>query len=463
MQPSDTSNKLTVFFALQFAKLQAFWMTIRLHSGDIASIIAGSTVILLEILSLGPSETSYQLVGFAAALAIAIPIIRILAVFSHNRDRFYAYRSEQSRKQMLDKLQLSPVYLQNGYEHRVFECNGFNEHYVESDVVNRFLFNGSTNPEIGVPLAQCSGRYRMPIEVRAMSFSILARFFKHNGDRLIHNGKLLRMATDILPYEEKFESVEVQMSRYYEGQATNEIVFQLIPDRDSLNKCFYGGTLLLDHENQLIELWDSRCANFIGASTIVITSNSKILLGKQGARALANRDRLAPSGSGSVDYRDYRKAKQEARKEGRLPTLQEVVIRAAHREFREECAIKKLVCEMSTVVIGYARLLERGGKPDFFCLTFINKPSDELLSNFNSKLAPIEKGVAERPEPITLSSDSSISQVLSEEIDRRQRAKRGAASIQLKLCADQIRVLESTSDGGSYLQKLRERYITDVD
>jgi hypothetical protein len=70
-----------------------------------------------------------------------------------------------------------------------------------------------------------------------------------------------------------------------------------------------------------------------------------------------NGDRMAPSGSGSTDWADY------ARKD----TYGDMVIKTMERELREECSLSTKI-KMQT----HARLLERGGKPDFFGVTRVD-------------------------------------------------------------------------------------------
>ena len=78
-----------------------------------------------------------------------------------------------------------------------------------------------------------------------------------------------------------------------------------------------------------------------------------------------------PSGSGSMDYADY------------MPDMdfRNIIIKAAEREFIEEANIKKLETKMNitvtlnTEVISFYRDMERGGKPEFCCVTYINQNS----------------------------------------------------------------------------------------
>ena len=94
--------------------------------------------------------------------------------------------------------------------------------------------------------------------------------------------------------------------------------------------------------------------NYIGASTIVITKDNCLIIGKQGDYSRANAGRYAPSGSGSVNYSDLKLSND----------FNSIIINAMEREFCEENNYSSNN-KIKTIIIGYARLLERGGKPDF--------------------------------------------------------------------------------------------------
>ena len=85
-------------------------------------------------------------------------------------------------------------------------------------------------------------------------------------------------------------------------------------------------------------------------------------------------DELAPSGSGGADWHDL----------DLIPvSLQEFVIRASEREFCEECGLGnpnllRAAGKLQSRVIGFARVIERGGKPEFFCVTLYDGPSTDM-------------------------------------------------------------------------------------
>ena len=116
------------------------------------------------------------------------------------------------------------------------------------------------------------------------------------------------------------------------------------------------------------------CSNHIGASTIVVTKDSRIPIGKQTKDSIGSPGRWAPTGSGSVDYDDLDKIGY-FRPESRC-TAGELIVKAMEREVEEESNI--LSNMMNTFIIGYCNLLHRGAKPEFFGISFTEMRSSDV-------------------------------------------------------------------------------------
>ncbi len=72
-----------------------------------------------------------------------------------------------------------------------------------------------------------------------------------------------------------------------------------------------------------------------------------------------------PSGSGSINASDLRS------------NLDDTAVENMNRELREECGIAKKT-KIETKLIAYGRFVNRGMKPDFFRVSFIDCTKDEL-------------------------------------------------------------------------------------
>ncbi len=324
--------------------------------------------------------------------------------FSIIQDNYY-------KDKVIDKMQLSEKQVVNGYSVKSF-FNGANEEkYVMSDAVNVKLIDGP-----GIKVNKLSYKFQLADEIKQYVPSILKRNFM--SDKLIFNGELVRMASDL--YLDS-DSINIQNVLYFDGQCTNEIVYKQIKSNYSLSPPFLGDCMLFDNDSILYDLNFSSCANYIGASTLAITKDNYIVIGQQGVFSRSNAGRYAPSGSGSVNYSDLKYSNN----------FNSLIINAMEREFCEEnyYSLDKRD-KIRTIAVGYVRLLERGGKPDFFGISFI----DEYSYNLKSGIKQLELGLVENNLMLPVKDGLGIGQTLmsfcNENINERK------ISIQLMIIAE---------------------------
>ena len=324
--------------------------------------------------------------------------------FSIIHDNYY-------KNEVTNKIRLSERQVDNGYAIRFF-YNGLNqEKYIISDDINVKLIEGEV-----ININNLKYKFRLADEIKQYVPCVLKRSFM--SEKVIFNGKLVRMASELCLDS---DSVSVQDVRYFDGQCSNEIVYKKIKSNCSLGLPFSGECLLYDDANVLYDLGYSSCAKYIGASTLVITKDNYIVIGKQDLFSKSNAGRYAPSGSGSVNYKDLKSSKD----------FNSLIINAMEREFCEEshyCLDKK--DKMTSVIIGYARLLERGGKPDFFGISFI----DEYSYNLENEVKQLERGLAEKNFMLQIYDGMRIGQTLFGFCNRNIGKRK--ISIQLMIIAE---------------------------
>lgn len=198
---------------------------------------------------------------------------------------------------------------------------------------------------------------------------------------IVFDADKIRLNTDILLQDGRLPaSLTLNKTTYFNGLSTNDQSFRKVYRRresdlkSHLTPIYDGISLFLEAIGEgaqltaLTSLSGSRCSNHLGVSTMAITNDGVVIITGQSSRNLQSRRLLAPSGSGSMDWRDL----------GKDSDLLVAIKRAAERELAEECGIKPSMNLMSTSVIGFARMVHRGGKPDFFCITKINLNSGDL-------------------------------------------------------------------------------------
>lgn len=394
-------------------------------------------------------------------LVIFLIVIIITAIIGYIiRYEYFRYTikvKNYSKKQKLrlkENINLSDEYLASGYEIKIFNkgleknyTNIYDEYYVMSKEINRKL----QHPNCSISV-KAAFPFVINDEVRTFVPRIMYSNFKSN--RYMYNGKLLKQNQSLLLNDEnELDVMNKTISKvgYYIGQCTNEIVFKQFSNNRKISKVFDGKELLVDDSNVLHELEDSKCANFLGASTLLFTVDNKILIAKQGSYSKSNSNRYAPTGSGSVEWRkDY--------KEIVTSNLCEIITHAMDRELREEWNLPdKKSLKIITILIGYARLIERGGKPDYFGISFTPKTFKELLSLSNDEtfISSCEDGFqSEDYFIVSFDDDSDMIKKLKNFYDEKK--KKNEISIQLHIIVEIMSQMEEDKILNKYLEDLRK-------
>lgn len=169
---------------------------------------------------------------------------------------------------------------------------------------------------------------------------------------------------------------------YYYGYLTNFIYTQYV-----------GGTHyklyppMNMNTDPIRSLGDSDFSDHIGVSTLLYTKDGYIFVFRQAGNAGYNANYYMPTGSGSMDYADFKEGED----------LRQMIIRGAERELAEESSLKKLLGDevfatiLHTTVIGYYRDMERGGKPEFCCVSRIDKTKEDVSEYIHTSDTEIAK------------------------------------------------------------------------
>lgn len=119
----------------------------------------------------------------------------------------------------------------------------------------------------------------------------------------------------------------------------------------------------------------SMFGNHIGVSTIVVTQDGKMIILQHNDKSAVSANMYAPGGSGSVDYGDWKQQDIDFR---------QILIRAMQREFSEETGIKEDFISR-TEIIGAFRNIDRGGKPEYCGITYLNITAFEAEELFKAE------------------------------------------------------------------------------
>lgn len=244
--------------------------------------------------------------------------------------------------------------------------------YLTSPILNRALDTSTVTVDV-------CGKYEPSQNLQEAMMSVVAAR-RSQGQRIFDAPKP-RLATD---FDVLSNTVKIESTTYFAGLVSNELVGSSLVDESG--QVLARGFDVCATDGVLDDLEDSRASNAIGIQTLAVTRDGFLLVTLTGAAASVGKGSWAPSGCGSMDWEDIRHGRR----------LRDLVVTAAERELVEECGVPE-GASFTSRLIGYGRAVARGGKPEFFAVTYI----DALAAEF---LAPCtEKGYTDLVHPISLS------------------------------------------------------------
>lgn len=326
-------------------------------------------------------QNTYLVVVSFAGLAIGLAAIVVSAISWHRSVQDLRLHREPRPARLLE---IPRRLADAGYE-IIFRRGQPQDALLTSPQVNHALFNGSTGKFLVEPR-----RFR-PSLPNTVAY-VLLREFTQQRSVVLFNALKVRLATDLmLAPSGSLEAVKVQPTRYFDTMITNNSIGVMITSCRTRDITFDGTEACFPRH--LVPVCDqSSCANQIGTSTIAVTADHYLVLVEQSRRSNLSRNLLAPSGSGSADWKDAE----------HISDLQQFVKRAAGRELTEECGLTETAISWMRI-IGFGRILQLGGLPQFFCLAKleclyerikISRPERSLI-DYHIKLDVYGKGQTE--------------------------------------------------------------------
>lgn len=232
------------------------------------------------------------------------------------------------------------------------------------------------------------------------SKNILAQFVgeRLNSDTVLFNGDLLGIDSEL-----KFDNVEnvnVKFVKYFNYISLDDAIYKNIIINGEKVDIIEGHKISLNPiTGGFYDIKNSPLTNLIGINLIVELHSEKdtyLLINRQSLYNDVNTNKFVPSSSGSLENDDYKvmiNAKRnsfgELLKIGMLRELiEECYIDIDFRKVRNVSKIDYRLKEDQLKLLGFARLTNKGGKPDFFAKLVINRTEEELndlLENFDIK------------------------------------------------------------------------------
>lgn len=210
---------------------------------------------------------------------------------------------------------------------------------------------------------------------------------KARRDGKYKNNDKLRLASELI--FDPLASTRIQKTDY---------VSSLMSDKLASNHVYDKNILIWDGPNEFIDLANNKLrslkdtpniSNQIGASTIAFSIDGHLLLIRQTKKNQHSVGKLAPSGSGSLDWADIEDSKPywKIQKNGFCDLLA-IAKYGAMRELLEECGLRKKIKQIDLdlpinygvsnciLPLGFAQNVKRAGKPEFYFLAVL--PFTEL-------------------------------------------------------------------------------------
>lgn len=240
--------------------------------------------------------------------------------------------------------------------------------------VNRALFKLSGNSG-SAPLVNVSHRsFELPPRLHAVAESIFVE--KQRLRARIYNESKIRLETDIdislldACLSGREAAVTLSRTSYYGTLCTNDAMRYRVHEEGKPSapwepwRDFMVRADLDANEEVLRPICMSELSNHIGGNMLVLRTDNRLVIQKQGIGALINPGGLVPTASGSLDYEDL------ALLDGSKGFLT-LIVRGLLRELEEEYGANSPAIKFARLT-GYTRDLERGGKPDFYGIAVVD-------------------------------------------------------------------------------------------
>ncbi|MFD4543069.1 hypothetical protein [Streptomyces bauhiniae] len=221
---------------------------------------------------------------------------------------------------------------------------------------SRVHFNGHSSIHSDELDARLRDDPVIPLEIEQTPWSVPPEYEEARQlvrVRLDFDDAKIRLHDDLVA---EADVARVQRTRYSAHTVTNLLGEKVLRERQRHRELVHGDGVLL--RNGLIpRLRYSRCSNHLGVDVVAVSSSGRVVLTLQGEKNTTNQGKLAPSGSGSMDWADLQAG----------PDLIGLVKGAMLREMSEELGLRRneQVRPSDVRVLRYVRVTNWGGKPQF--------------------------------------------------------------------------------------------------
>lgn len=352
------------------------------------------------------SQPTFLLLSIAVLVNFIWQIVNVMSHFTFLKEE----EPEKPLKSMLDDGKGG-----KNFDLIMLDSNLFNYEmpYRKSEEEEGVLINDTVNAVLTNPACKITTNIvetkRSNTKTYILQYeSILLKFLNHRWHDInrrkgvFTNDKKICLGSELVLENDGTYHWSICEGRYYNGYLTNFIYSQYV------GGSYYKLYPPLNASNTPIKTFGSSdFSDHIGVSTLLLTDDDFIVVFEQADNAGYNEGKLMPSGSGSLDYSDFKKGED----------FRQMIVRGAERELMQEASFEKKLkdknwnAHLETHILSFYRDLERGGKPEFCCLTRINKKKESIV---NDVIANVTELARRSDKWVKIDDTNKWNQILSE-------------------------------------------------
>lgn len=316
--------------------------------------MAAAVIGLIDLVVPAPKVLIY-------ATAVLASYLLVLEIIEHRR-RFRSTRFERRESDSFFDVRQS---LKLDGRFRVFDY--VNGTFIHDSHVSRLV----RERQIHARLLRES-TFVAPSEFKKLGDLYLQKYLDEarNDKRVVWNDPVLGWGTDPRQGEggSGIQEVEMVAGTFYQRLRTDDFALNDVM-QNGAPRSEFGRQLFINKRGHLRDFGSSWLLNAIGTSTLAFTRDGKLVLVEQSRRNARSQGLFAPSGSGSLEPKDFEGSD--------VVEVGELAASGATRELSEETGI--LPQEVAaTVFLGFGRWLDKSACPELFSLTLLSIDSDEL-------------------------------------------------------------------------------------
>lgn len=376
----------TYFKYLAKIKRQVHAIKLSLRVPEPYDICLYLFTIISLIINVASGESGVFETPFTIMLGI-ISFFRVITNLGKNKHDFNArYNGSKAIINPEKEEIINNIIKNRTNEYKDFVCSSFkaNESEITQDI---FMYSDKENKNLRnyastMKLIKSKNRVKKTDDSRNMMGYVLSSKVKEG--KQIFNSKLVGLDSDLHFYEKK--DIFLKPVTYFDYVTNDESIFRVLTMANNSSYLFNGNKHTLYDNGSFKNIEGSSLTNLIGVNILLILNVDGIkyvVINRQNSFTDVNHFRLMPSGSGSLNYSDFKRNKKLS--------FNDILRIGMYRELEEESYIGTKYLNDHNArfnILGVARLISKSGKPDFFGKVEIDIAKSELeniLKSYNIK------------------------------------------------------------------------------